>query len=61
MGILDYLTYLLRNQYAGQEVIVKTGHGTTDWFQCGRPGINPWVGKIPRRREWLLIPVFWPE
>ena len=33
MGISDHLTYLLRNLYAGQEAIVRTGHGTTDWFQ----------------------------
>ena len=32
MGIPDHLTYLLRNLYAGQEVTVRTGHGTTDWF-----------------------------
>ena len=36
MGILDYLTCLLRNLYAGQEAIVRTGHGTTDWFQIGK-------------------------
>ena len=34
MGIPDHLTYLLRNLYAGQEV--RTGHGTTDWFQIGK-------------------------
>ena len=33
MGIPDHLTYLLRNLYAGQEATVRTGHGTTDWFQ----------------------------
>ena len=33
MGIPDHLTCLLRNQYAGQEATVRTGHGTTDWFQ----------------------------
>ena len=32
-GIPDHLTYLLRNLYAGQEATVRTGHGTTDWFQ----------------------------
>ena len=32
MGILDHLTCLLRNLYADQEVTVRTGHGTTDWF-----------------------------
>ena len=33
MGIPDYLTCLLRNLYTGQEAAVRTGHGTTDWFQ----------------------------
>ena len=33
MGILDHLTYLLRNLYAGQEATVRTGEGSTDWFQ----------------------------
>ena len=33
MGISDHLTCLLRNLYAGQEITVRTGHGTTDWFQ----------------------------
>ena len=36
MGIPDHLTCLLRNLHAGQEAIVKTGHGTTDWFQTGK-------------------------
>ena len=36
MGIPDHLTCLLRNQYAGQEATVRTGHGTTDWFQIGK-------------------------
>ena len=35
MGMPDHLTYLLRNLYAGQEATVRTGHGTTDWFQIG--------------------------
>ena len=35
MGILDHLTCLLGNLYAGQEATVRTGHGTTDWFQIG--------------------------
>ena len=35
MGIPGHLTCLLRNLYAGQEVTVRTGHGTTDWFQIG--------------------------
>ena len=36
MGIPDHLTCLLRNLYAGQEPTVRTGHGTTDWFQVGK-------------------------
>ena len=38
MGIPDHLTYLLRNLYAGQEATVRTGRGTTDWFQI-RKGV----------------------
>ena len=40
MGIPDHLTCLLRNLYAGQEATVRTGQGTTDWFQIGK-----WVGQ----------------
>ena len=36
MGIPDHLAYLLRNLYVGQEATVRTGHGTTDWFQIGK-------------------------
>ena len=36
MGIPDHLTYLPRNLYADQEAAVRTGHGTTDWFQIGK-------------------------
>ena len=36
MGIPDHLTCILRNLYAGQEARVRTGHGTTDWFQIGK-------------------------
>ena len=36
MGIPNHLTCLLRNVYAGQEAAVRTGHGTTDWFQRGK-------------------------
>ena len=38
MGVLDHLTCLLRNLYAGQEATVRTGHGTTDWFHI-RKGV----------------------
>ena len=44
MGIPDHLTCLLRNLYAGQETRVRTGHGTTDWFQIGK-GVHQ--GYIP--------------
>ena len=40
VGIPDHLTCLLRNLYAGQEATVRTGHGTTDWFQIGK-GVHP--------------------
>ena len=48
VGIPDHLTCLLRNLYAGQEATVRTGHGTTDWFQIGkgvRQGyiLSPWL------------------
>ena len=43
MGIPDHLTCLLRNLYAGQEAAVRTGHGTTDWFQIGK---RVWQGCI---------------
>ena len=36
MGIQDHFTCLLRNLYAGQEATVRTGYGTTDWFQIGK-------------------------
>ena len=36
MGIQDHLTCLLRNLHANQEATVRTGHGTTDWFQIGK-------------------------
>ena len=48
MGIPDHLTCLLRNLYAGQEATVRTGHGTTDWFQiqkgvCQGYILSPWL------------------
>ena len=41
MGIPDPLTCLLRNLYTGQEATVRTGHGTTDWFQIGKEVLSP--------------------
>ena len=43
MGIPDHLTCLQRNLYAGQETTVRTGHGTTDWFQNGKGVYQGWV------------------
>ena len=40
MGIPDHLTCLLRNLYAGQEATIRTGHGTTDWFQLGKENVK---------------------
>ena len=40
MGIPDDLTCLLRNLYAGQEATIRTGHGTTDWFQIGKRSVS---------------------
>ena len=42
VGIPDYLICLLRNLYAGQEATIRTGHGTTDWFQIGK-GIGEYI------------------
>ena len=41
IGIPDHLTCFLRNLYAGQEATVRTGHGTTDWFQVGKGVVKP--------------------
>ena len=41
MGVPDHLTKLLRNLYAGQEAIVRTRHGTTDWFKIGKGVCHP--------------------
>ena len=43
MGIPDHLTCLLRNLYAGQEATVRTGRGTTDWFQIGKGVHQAWI------------------
>ena len=43
MGIPDYMTYVLRNLYAGQEATVRTGHGTTDWFQYMKGVHQGWI------------------
>ena len=43
MGIPEHLICLLRNLYAGQEATVRTGHGTTDWFQIGKGVHQAWI------------------
>ena len=43
MRIPNHLTCLLRNLYAGQEAIVRTGHGTADWFQIGKGVHQGWI------------------
>ena len=56
MGIPDHLTCLLRNRYEDQAATVRTGHGTTDWFQIGKV-----VHQGCWRRQWQPTPVFLPE
>ena len=46
-GIPDHLTCLLRKLYAGQESTVRTGHGTTDWFQIGKGVCQGCINKSP--------------
>ena len=48
MDIPDHLTCLLRNLYAGQEATVRTGHGTTDWFQIGKRVCQGWMASRTR-------------
>ena len=43
MKISDHLTCLLRNLYSGQEATVRSGHGTTDWFQIGKGVHQGWI------------------
>ena len=54
MGIPNHLTYLLRNLYAGQEATVRTGHGTTNWFQTGK-GIRQGcivIYRVHHKKHW---------
>ena len=56
MGIQDHLTCLLRNLYAGQEATVRTGHGTTDWFQIGKGVLDRgWDGWVASPTQWIWI------
>ena len=43
MGIPDHMTCLLRNLYVGQEATIRTGHGTTYWFQIGKGGCKGYI------------------
>ena len=65
----DHLTCLWRNLYAGQEATVRTGHGTTDWFQIGKevrkavychPAYLTYMQSTSWRRQWHPTPVFLP-
>ena len=58
MGIPDHLTCLLRNLYAGQKATVRTGHGTTDWFQIGK-GVHQ--GLIMLSCDILCFLLLWYE
>ena len=69
MGIPDHLTCLVRNLCAGQEATVRTGHGTTDWFQIGKgvrqgcilsPCLFNLYAEYIQRRRWHPIPVLLP-
>ena len=69
MGILDHLSCLLINLYAGQEATVRTGHGTTDWFQIGKgvcqgcilsPCLFNLCADYIQRRQWHPTPVLLP-
>ena len=51
LGIPDHLTCLLRNLYAGQEAAVRTGHGTTDWFQIGKGVLQGCIMRNAGRME----------
>ena len=53
MGIPDHLTCLFRNLHAGQEATVRTGHGTTDWFQIV-PGSSPSGFRVIRSRDGVV-------
>ena len=60
MGIPDHLTCLLRNLYAGQEATVRSGHGTTDWFQIGkgvRQGciLSPCLFNLYASTSWKML------
>ena len=59
MGIPDHLTCLLRNMYAGQEATVRTGHGTTEWFQIGK-GVHPGC-ILKHKKRWAGRSTSWNQ
>ena len=70
MGIPDHLTCLLRNLYACQEATVRTGHGTTDWFQIGKgvhqgfilsPGLFKFLCRILHEKRWTRGSTGWNQ
>jgi len=58
MGVPDHLTYLLRNLYAGQETIVRSGYGTTDWFRIGK-GIQQGYILSPCLFNFYAVYIMW--
>ena len=58
MGTPDHITCLLRNMYAGQEVTVRTGHGTTDWFQIGKGELCPPKKPCPPNKAVYCHPAY---
>ena len=70
MGIPDHLTCLLRNLYASQEATVRTGHGTTDWFQIGKgvrqgcilsPCLFNFYGRVHHEKCWARRSTSWSQ
>ena len=66
MGIPDHLTCLLRNLYAGQEATVRTGHGTTDWFQIGKGVhqgciLSPCLCRVHHEKRWTGRSTNWNQ
>ena len=68
MGIPDHLTCLLRNLYAGQEATVRTGRGTTDWFQIGKSLDQPnsregdsLIKDLPAKQETQFQSLGWED
>ena len=55
MGIQNHLTCLLRNWYAGQEATVRTGHGTTNWFQIGKAVGQGWILDVSLSKLWEMV------